>query len=266
MRAGSRVAAGLALAAAFVLPAAAEGPSRTYAQELADRTVAATPGLLAMQVTSPKMKDGMIVASRDAASSGADRFELELHDVVGEKIGTLGLTLARENVTDRIALENRAAGIRDALARRILNASNLLDPYPFEPGAATKTRAQKLVDELQASNPDLLVLALRAPPRGARDMVVLGSTFGRHGKKADADDLKVLESPEPRTGIYAGGKRFGADLQLRDGAGKPIGTLNVGYAFRQGDDEKALLRKAERLRDDLASRIPSVDRLDELDP
>ena len=145
-----------------------------------------------------------------------------------------------------------------------------MDPYPYEAGAATKTHAQKLVDEAQARHPDLLVLALRAPPRapprGSRDMVVLGSTFGRHGKKADADDLKVLESPEPRTGIYANGKRFGADLQLRDRAGNAIGTLNVGYAYRQGDDEKALLRKAEKIRDDMALRIPSADGLGELDP
>ena len=97
-------------------------------------------------------------------------------------------------------------------------------------------------------------------------MVVLGSTFGRHGKKADADDLKVLESPEPRTGLYAGGKRFGADLQLRDAAGTAIGTLNVGYAYRQGEDQKALLRKAEALRDELAGRIASADGLGDPDP
>ena len=107
---------------------------------------------------------------------------------------------------------------------------------------------------------------MRAAPRGSNDIVVLGSTFGRHGKKADADDLKILTAPEPATGVYSNGKRFGVDLALRDQSGKTIGTMNVGYAYKQGDDQKALVRKAEKLRDDLQRRIPSSDSLDELDP
>ena len=285
-------AAGLALAAALALPAAAQVPVKIYAQELVDQAVARNPGLLVMvmHVTPPKTQDNVIIASNIGrigkladeddlrvietgksnleVNSGGDRFEVELvlHDAVGENIGALGLVYPYKKGIDKAALEKRAIAIRDALARRILGIGNLMDPFPFEAGATTKTHAQKLVDALQAKNSDLLVLALRAPPRGARDMVVLGSTFGRHGKKADGDDLKVLESPAPRTGTYANGKRFGADLQLHDRSGKAIGTLNVGYAYRQGDDEKALLGKAERLRDMLARLIPSADRLDELDP
>jgi hypothetical protein len=199
---------------------------------------------------------------------GGHRYEVELvlRDIVGETIGALGLVWPYKTGQDKAPFEKKAEKIRDALAKRILNTANLMDPFPFEPSATTKTHAQKLVDEIQSKQPEVLVLAMRAPPRGSKDIVVLGSTFGRHGKKADADDLKILTAAEPATGVYSNGKRFGVDLPLRDQSGKTIGTMNVGYAFKQGDDTQALVRKAEKLRDDLQKRIPSSETLDELDP
>jgi hypothetical protein len=107
---------------------------------------------------------------------------------------------------------------------------------------------------------------VRALPQGEKDIVLLGSTFGRHGKKADADDLKILTAAEPATGVYSNGKRFGVDLPLRDASGRTIGTMNVGFAFQQGGDRAALVKKAGKLRDDLQKRIPSPDYLNELDP
>jgi hypothetical protein len=207
-------------------------------------------------------------ATHVEVNPAGNRFEVELplRDVSGSSIGAVGLVFPYRKGDDTAAYEKRAVAIRDGLARRILNAANLMDPFPFEPRATTKTHAQKIVDETQETHPDVLVLAMRAPPRGAKDIVVLGSTFGRHGKKADADDLKILTAPQPATGVYSNGKRFGVDLALRDRAGKTIGTMNVGYAYTQGDDQAALTRKAEALRDELAGRIASSDQLDELDP
>jgi hypothetical protein len=286
------IGAGLVLLAGLAFPAAAQIPTKIYAQELVDQTVARNPGLLVMvmHVTPPQGKDNLIIGSNIGrlgkvadeddmrvvtteksnleVNSAGDRFEVELvlRNIVGENIGALGLVFPYKKDDDKAAFERRAIGIRNALARRILSAANLMEPFPFEPSATTKTHAQTLVDEVQARHPEVLVLALRAPPRGGKDIIILGSTFGRHGKKADADDLKVLSGGEARTGVYSNGKRFGADLPLRDALGKIIGTMNVGYAYRQGDDQGALLRKAENLRDDLQKRIPSSDRLDELDP
>ena len=42
--------------------------------------------------------------------------------------------------------------------------------------------------------------------------------------------------------------------------------MNVGYAYKNGDDQKALLDKAVKLRDELQKRIASAEALDELDP
>jgi hypothetical protein len=284
--------AGVLLAAALALPLHAQIPVKIYAQELVDQTVAKNPDLLVvvMHVTPPKGPDNVIIASNIGrigklgdeddmrvintgkpnleVAHGGQRYEVELvlRDVAGETIGALGLVWPYKAGQDKVPFERKAEMIRDGLARRILNAANLMDPYPFERLATTKTGAQKLVDQTQARHSDLLVLALRAPPRSSAELVVLGSTFGRHGKKADADDMKIFEGNKPVTGVYSNGKRFGVDLQLHDAAGRKIGTMNVGYAYRESDDPKALLRKARQLRDELQKRIASAESLDELDP
>jgi hypothetical protein len=279
-----------ALLSAFA--AHADIPVKTYAQELVDRTVASDRELLVvvMHVTPPKTDTNVIIASNigrigkpgDAddlrvietgkpnleVGHGGKRFEVELplQDVSGATIGALGLVWRYAPGQGKSAFERRAHRIRDALAKRILNAANLMDPYPFVASATTKTRAQKLVEETVAKHPGVTVLAMRGPVHGFDGIAVLGSTFGRHGKRADADDLKIFQSTEPVTGIYSNGKRFGVDLQLRDAGDRVIGTMNVGYAYREGDDPKALLAKALALRAELQKRIPSADSLQELDP
>ena len=280
------------LAFAFCAAAHAQIPVKIYAQELVDRVVAQNPDILvvAMHVTPPKTTENVIIASNIGrigkpgdeddmrvintgkpnleVAHGGHRYEVELvlRDVAGETLGALGLVWPYKPGQDKAPFEKKAEKIRDALALRILNAANLMDPYPLDRLATTKTGAQKLVDEMQAKHPELKVLAVRAPQAKSTELVVLGSTFGRHGKKADADDMKIFDASEPATGIFSNGKRFGADLQLHDKSGKKIGTMNVGYAYREGDDQKALLARALKLRDELQKRIESAEMLAELDP
>jgi hypothetical protein len=280
------------LAAALAVPSWAEIPVKIYAQELVDRTVAKHPDLLVvvMHVTPAKADGNIVIASNIGrigkpgdeddlrvittgkpnleVGHGGKRYEVELvlRDVAGETLGALGLVWPYAAGQDKAPFERKAEAIRDALAKRILNAANLMDPYPFERLATTRTTAQKLVDEIQETHPEVRVLAMRAPAAGSPDLVVLGSTFGRHGKKADADDMKIFTASRSVTGIYSNGKRFGVDLQLHDASGKTIGTMNVGYAYKVGDDEASLLAKAERLRDELRKRIASAETLGDLDP
>lgn len=265
-------------------------PVKIYAQELVDRTVAQHPDLRAvmLHVTPPKGGGNIVIASsigrignpadvddlnvintgmnRVAMDAGNKRIEVDLplKDVGGDIIGSIGLVWRLPVGGTRAEFERTATVIRDALSRRILNAGNLMDPYPYEPLVTTKTRAQTLVDEALLRHPEVTVLALRARTGG--QLVLLGSTFGRHGKKGDADDMKVLESTTPNTGVYSNGKRFGVDLSLRDRNGNPIGTMNVGYAFHNGQDPAPLLAQAVALRDELQQRIAATPALDELDP
>jgi hypothetical protein len=267
-------------------------PVKLYAQELVDRTVALHPDLRAvvMHVTPPKAPGNVIIASSigrigkpadaddlEVIATGKTRVEMDrgnkrievelaLRDVGGETVGALGLVWRYPVGGNHDEFVRTANAIRDSLARRILNVANLMDPYPYEPLVTTKSRAQTLVDEALLRHPEVTVLALRARSGPARELVLLGSTFGRHGKKADADDLKVLDSPNPTTGVYSNGKRFGVDLVLRDRAGVAVGTMNVGYAYRNGEDTNPLLAHAVALRKDLQARIAAAPGLDELDP
>ncbi|CAM4031250.1 hypothetical protein [Roseateles saccharophilus] len=278
------------MAAAFTAQAQQPTPVKTYAQELVDRTVAQYPDLRAVVVhaASPKAAGNIIIASsigrigapadehdldvvatgmtRVAMDQGKKRIEVELplRDVGGATVGALGLVWRLPVGGSRAEFERNATAIRDGLSRRILNVANLMEPYPYEPLVTTKSRAQTLVDEALLRHPDVTVLALRARSHG--ELVLLGSTFGRHGKKADADDAKVMDSREPNTGVYSGGKRFGVDLALHDRSGAAIGTMNVGYAYSGKEDTKALTARAMALRDDLQARIDPAKPLDEIDP
>ena len=281
-----------ALLLALAGPVVAQIPLKIYAQELVDRTVAANPDLLvvAMHVTPPKALENVIIASNIGrigkpadpddlrvietgkanveVAGGGKRIEVELplRDVTDATIGALGLVWPYRPGQDQASFELEAQRIRDALATRILNAANLMDSYPLVPGATTRTRAQKLVDAAMARHPEVKTLGVRGPSRKLGTYVVLGSTFGRHGKAAGADDLEVLERDEPAIEVHEKVKRIKIDLPLLDRAGHKVGTMTTGYAFESAEERQALLRKALALRDELRAQIASADELEELDP
>jgi hypothetical protein len=278
-------------ASALALPLCAQLPVKSYGQELVDQVVARNPGLLVIvfHVSAPNVPSYPIIASNIGrigkladdddmrvvttekanleVAHGGRRFEVELvlRDVAGTNLGALGLVFPYKSGDDRKALENKAIGIRDWLAKRILNAASLVEQHPFEPLATTKTHAQKLVDDMLSRHSDVIVLAMHVTPPKAKDNIIIASNFGRIGKKADDDDMKVISSGDPIAGVYGEGKRFGVELPLRDAANNTIGALSVGFRYKNGD-EKTFVAKAEKVRDELQKRIPSIENLVELDP
>jgi hypothetical protein len=281
----------LLLAAASALPANAQIPTKIYAQQLVDDTVAKNPELLVIvvHVAPPKSAETVVIASnigRIGTRSNADdlrviqsnmptrkltdggarlEVELALNDTSGTTIGALDLVFPFASGGDQALLQRKAENIRDGLSRRILNEANLMDPYPMDPLATTRTRAQKLVDQMMARHPEVLSLAMHVTLPNGSDNVILGSSFGRIGKKADEDDMKVIATGKTASGIYAAGKRFGLELVLQDVRGTTIGSLNVAYPYKAGGDELAL-RGAEKIRDELRAQIDSVEHLVALDP
>ncbi len=280
------------LACAVTLSLQAQIPVKSYGQELVDQVVAKNPGLLVIvfHVSPPNVPNYPIIASNigrygkladeddmrvintektnlEIAHGGA-RFEVELvlRDVSGANIGALGLVFPYKAGDSKAALEKRAIGIRDWLAKRILNAASLVEHHPYEPLATTKSHAQKLVDDTLAKHPEVITLAMHATPPKAKDNIIVASSFGRIGKKADDDDMKVINSGQPIAGASGEGKRYSVELPLRDLASNTIGALSVGFRYKSGDNEKELLSKAEKVRDELQKRIPSVEKLVELDP
>jgi hypothetical protein len=280
------------LASMLCLPSHAQLPVKSYGQELVDQVVAKTPQLLviALHAAPPNFPNYPIVASNIGrigkpaddddmrvittektnleVAHGNTRFEVELvlRDVAGTNIGALGLVFPYKNGDDRKALEAKAIAIRDWLARRIPDSAGLIEHHPYEALATTKTHAQKLVDEVLARHPEVIELAVYATAPNGKNNIILASNFGRIGKAASDDDLKVISSRDPIVGVYAEGNRYGVELPLRDRANKTIGALSVGFRFKSGEAEKPLLAKAEKVRAELQERIPSLEKLVELDP
>src|SRR6202521_5383555 len=240
---------------------------KSYGQELVDQVAVINPGLLVivLHVSPPNVPTYPIIASNmgrigKAADDddmrvittektnleiahGGKRFEVELvlRDVAGTNLGALGLVFPYKNGDDKKALEKKAIGIRDWLAKRILNAANLVEHHPYEPLATTKTHAQKLVDDMLSRHSELIVLAMHVTPPKANDNIILASNFGRIGKKGDDDDMRDINYGEPIVGVYGERKRYGVERPLRDAPNKTIGALSLGFRSNSGGDEKALL-------------------------
>jgi hypothetical protein len=284
MRAALLVLAALAVA----LPLRAQQlPLKGYGQELVDQVMTKERGVLVvvMHVSPPGTATYPIVASNIGrigkladdddmrvvttgktnleVAHGGTRFEVELpmHDLAGNTIGALGIVFPYREGASKAALEKRAVSIRDWLARRILDAASLVEPYPFDPLATTKTHSQKLVDATLARHPEIDLLAVRAKPAKGRDYAVIASSYGRIGMKADD-----LVSGQPRAGAQSGGNRYEVELPLLDATGGAVGALTIGWPLRRGDDEKSFLSRANMIRDELRPRIPTLEKLVELDP
>ena len=133
--------------------------------------------------------------------------------------------------------------------------------WPLHAGstlAPERIYAQKLVNETIAAHPDLLVVAMHVTPPGSTENVIIASNIGRIGKKADAEDRKVIDTGETLAKINRNGDRFEVELVLHDASRRPIGALAVVFPHKAGDDPQRFKEAAEAIRDDLATRIPDV--------
>ena len=276
------------------LPAACiyaqEAPAKTYAQKLVEDTLANHPEVatLAIHATPPNSKENVIIASNfgrigkkaDAddlsviktgrpkmeVNKAGDHFsvDLPLLDVGKNTIGALAVTFPYKAGDDKTKFQKQAELIRDHLRRRISHTSNLFDPARFDDKTPENTYAQKLVDESMARHPDVIILVMHVTPPNSAENVILGSNIGRIGKKADEDDMRVIETGKTNLEVNATGDRFEVELVLRDVGGKTIGALGVVFPYKVGDDKAKRQRQAEQIRDEMRKQILSAAKLFEL--
>ena len=267
-------------AVAMAAEPAATLKERSYAHHLIERAMASHPAVAAMIVhAAPSgQKAAVIVAStqgRLGEAAGAEDLEViasgrpkvsegagarltiiePLKDVAGEVIGALDVVYGEKAGGDRKARLAEAAEIRDRMALRIAHANNLSDPWPYDPAFSDGTFAQRLVDRTLARHPEVLILAVHATPPGSNTDVILGSNIGRIGKKADEDDLRVIDTGAVNREVN--GRRFEAEVPLNDAGGKRIGALGVVFHYSDGADKEALVKRAEAIRDEMAREIAS---------
>ena len=123
--------------------------------------------------------------------------------------------------------------------------------------------AQKLVNELMAKNPDLMVIGLHATKPGAKDQTMIATNLDRIGKADDDDDKavsvehKIILAPN-----LTDPNKFEVQVWLKDARGKQL-TAAAGFVFKYkaGDSEIVLLTKALALRDELAKKTPTFEAL-----
>jgi hypothetical protein len=126
---------------------------------------------------------------------------------------------------------------------------------------AKKIYAQKLVDEAVAKHHEVLVLAMHVTPPHATDNVIIASNIGRIGKKADEDDLRVIQTGKPNLEVNKTGDRFEVELVFQDQSGKTLGALGVVFGYKEGTNKAALQAQAEKLRDELRKQVPALEKL-----
>ena len=269
-------------------PATASG--RIYAQMLVDGALARHPEIatLAMHVTAPNAADNVIIASNfgsigkkaDADDLGViktgkakaevgkngDRYsvELPLEDASGNTVGALAIAFPYKKGDDQAKFMKMAEQVRNELRRQISNVGNLVEPAQFDAEIPLNTYAQKLLDDAMARHPEVSIMAMHVTPPNKPDNVIIASSIGRIGKKADEDDMNVVNTGKPNLEVNKNGDRFEVEMVLLDTAGENIGALSVVYPYKNGDDKAKLEKMAEGIREELRRKISHAGNL--LDP
>ena len=123
-----------------------------------------------------------------------------------------------------------------------------------------KIYAQKLVDETLAKHKDVVVMAMHVTPPGKTENVIIASNIGRIGKKADEDDMRVIQTGKPNLEVNKKGDRFEVELVLQDQSGKTIGAVGIVFMYEKGK-EAEFQKKAEETRDEMKQKTPTIAKL-----
>ncbi|HWY71539.1 MAG TPA: hypothetical protein VNX88_22925 [Terriglobales bacterium] len=124
-----------------------------------------------------------------------------------------------------------------------------------------KTYAQKLVNDTLAKHKEVVIMAFHVTPPNQSENVIIASNIGRIGKKADEDDMRVIDTGQNNLEVNKAGNHFEDELPLLDQAGNRIGAVGIVFDYKPGVDKNKLAKQAEKVRDEMAQQIPSKEKL-----
>ena len=133
-------------------------------------------------------------------------------------------------------------------------------------GAPQKIYAQELVDRAVAGHAEIAGVEVHATPPKSADNIVVAAYNGHLGEKADAEDLEVIKSGKPATGLNKAGDRYEVNLPLFDASHRTVGSIGIAFKYAAGADKAALEKEATDIRDRLSRRISHVANLMEKVP
>jgi len=116
-------------------------------------------------------------------------------------------------------------------------------------------RAQKLVVEIMAANPELVGAGLHCAPPGGAKQAIIASTLNVIGKPSDPEDIlhgSTTIAPSTKA------PKLGIMLPLHDQSGREIGSLALQFKYQTGGDQVRLLAEATAIRDRVAQQIPNL--------
>jgi len=120
--------------------------------------------------------------------------------------------------------------------------------------------AQKLLDETLAKHKEVVIMAMHVTPPGKPDNVIIASNIGRIGKKADEDDMRVINTGKPNLEVNKKGDHFEVELVMQDQSGKTIGAVGIVFMNEKGK-EAEFQKNAERIRDEIKEKTPTIAKL-----
>lgn len=132
---------------------------------------------------------------------------------------------------------------------------------PAAGGSQPLTYAQKLVNDTLAKNKDVVIMAFHVTPPDQTENVIIASNIGRIGKKADEDDMRVINTGTTNLEVNKTGNHFEVELPLLDKTGNRIGAAGIVFNYKEGDDKQKLAKRAEQVRDQMKKQIPSKEKL-----
>jgi hypothetical protein len=123
-----------------------------------------------------------------------------------------------------------------------------------------KIFAQKLLDETLATHKEVVIMAMHVTPPGKTDNVIIASNIGRIGKKADEDDMRVIDTGKPNLEVNKKGDHYEVELVLQDQSGKTIGAVGIVFMNEKGKEHE-FLKKATTIRDEMKAQTPTIAKL-----
>jgi hypothetical protein len=123
-----------------------------------------------------------------------------------------------------------------------------------------KIYAQKLLDETLSRHKEVVIMAMHVTPPGKPDNVIIASNIGRIGKKADEDDMRVIETGKPNLEVNKKGDHYEVELVMQDLSGKTIGAIGIVFNYQKGR-EAEYQKSAERIRDEMKEKTPTIGKL-----
>lgn len=142
----------------------------------------------------------------------------------------------------------------------VLTMLLVLGAFTLSAQESKRIYAQKLVDEALAAHKEVVVMAMHVTRPGQAENVIIASNIGRIGKKADEDDMRVIQTGKPNLEVNKKGDRFEVELVMQDQSGKTIGAIGIVFMYEKGK-EAEFQKKAEQIRDEIKKQTPTLAKL-----